>query len=96
MTHTLGPWKAIHEPIDGNKWGLHTIWSDTILVARTCFAPSSEANAEFIVRACNSHDELLEALKYALKTLQCQPNADDIAMYPLQSAIANAKKSVHS
>lgn len=34
-----------------------------------CYAEQA-ANAEFIVRACNSHDELVEALKDAISLLE--------------------------
>jgi len=31
------------------------------------------ANAEYIVRACNSHEELVEALKESLAWMNCEP-----------------------
>ena len=36
------------------------------LWAQSSTSPTAEANAAFIVRACNSHDELLEALEKLL------------------------------
>ena len=74
--HTPLPWKV--EPIYNNKTGeiqyyIKDINQDTIadlyftrsIDGETKFFPhpNSEANAAFIVRACNSHYELLEALK---------------------------------
>jgi len=63
IKHTPGPWR-----IDAPA-GSVIIGPDEIDVALT-FAGSGfreletdEANAEFIVRACNSHDELLAALQ---------------------------------
>lgn len=50
----------------------HTdIYSRNGFVAETrpMQTPYAEANAEFIVRACNAYDDLLEALKEALRYL---------------------------
>ncbi len=57
---TEGSWKVVR---DGTV-GLHTIWSsdEILLIARTCFAPSSEPNAYLIAAA----PELLAALKAIL------------------------------
>ena len=57
--HTPTPWKA-------NKWAPG--WEISApeshyTVCRLTDCNNEEANAAFIVRACNSHDELLEALK---------------------------------
>ena len=57
-----------------------------------------EANAEFIVRACNAHDELLEACKDALNLLEECPTVTresipyDSTMWQqkLRAAIAKA------
>jgi len=50
------------------KEHLDKTWSITSLktgqtIAKIWDFPEAEANAEFIVRACNSHDGLLQALK---------------------------------
>ena len=67
MKHTSLPWRSsgphtreIYDPHSG-----HTI----------CCAPVADAfpsvkweeNVEFIIRACNSHYDMLEALKYVVK-----------------------------
>lgn len=66
--HTPLPWKAAIGPDDrfphkGNVYG-----ADGIIVASLAGVwregVESEANAEFIVRACNSHEELLAALRF--------------------------------
>jgi hypothetical protein len=54
MEHTKLPWK-ISEDENDDVFGICAMFADE----------SAEANAEFIVRACNSHYELLEALKEA-------------------------------
>jgi hypothetical protein len=59
-THTPGPWE---------KTQSHDIFQvgGNCLVAscsgNSGFYPNAEANAAFIVRACNSHDDLLEVLE---------------------------------
>ena len=40
------------------------------LWAQSSTSPTAEANAAFIVRACNSHDELLEALEEAKSAIE--------------------------
>ena len=57
--HTPGPWKTKHglsirAPDDKELAEMIRDWD---------IAFEAQANAEFIVRACNSHYELLEALK---------------------------------
>ena len=62
MTHTHGKWTADEiRSLEGEAlaYPLHLIWCDGLLVARTCFAPASAANARIISAA----PELLEALK---------------------------------
>jgi len=67
--HTATPWKigksytteiAIRE-CDTN---------DCVAVCCDLLEDEMKANAEFITRACNAHDELVEALKDVVHTLQ--------------------------
>jgi hypothetical protein len=68
-THTPGPWKAgeaawfrgrAHDDTESGKRPI----TSTAPGARGVIANVyGRANAEFIVRACNAHDELLAALK---------------------------------
>jgi hypothetical protein len=56
--YTPGKWEVIKD----SEHPLHGIWSDDEVptyIARTCFAPNSEANAKLIAAA----PELLEALQ---------------------------------
>lgn len=74
--HTPGPWKTergtVHSGTiatvygDGEWW---EIWSKSA-------GGLAEANARFIVQACNSHDELLEALA---AMLDCYEGVYDMA-----------------
>lgn len=60
--HTDGDWKVIQ---DENYPTLHQIWNDVnsddipTYIARTCYAPRSEANAKLIAAA----PKMLEALQ---------------------------------
>jgi hypothetical protein len=73
---TPGPWTVERD----TQVGLHTIWGDgnIILVARTCFAPSSVPNASLIAAA----PDLLLALQaaaHALRSYQYGNGAPDLA-----------------
>lgn len=103
--HTPGPWTvrrsrgvmgvsverwAIDGPPQGlaGRWWVCTAESDE---------PTDEANAEFIVRACNSHDDLLAALKELLEDPDYQiaiggnPRAVDAMLARARAAIAKAE-----
>lgn len=94
--HTPTPWKT-----DGNE-----IWQEKPIIENkhfhickvhgVCQTQVNKANASFIVRACNSHDELVEALKRTHKALihHIQPmnrNEDYLASLQAEKAIAKAK-----
>jgi len=75
--HTPGPWSV--------GTGLRTSAGKGIgFIAEIKTLPNRdyqqmEANADFIVRACNSHDELLEALKECLKAVNTVIAFSDMA-----------------
>ena len=94
MEHTPTPWK------------ISTITADEVSsekgVVCECFGVTQEeefANAAFIVRACNAHDELVEACKISLarllaidEVLNNQNNGRrNHAIYLLSQAIAKAE-----
>jgi hypothetical protein len=72
--HTLTPWRVIdNEPgngygsmdvapllIEGEFYAIAAVIGDVIEIA-------PQANADFIVRACNSHDALVEALSAVVR-----------------------------
>jgi hypothetical protein len=94
-THTPGPWR--YEKRGDGSVG---IWAqnDTKVIGMTAgweseFEEPTEANAEFIVRACNSHDELLEALHRTLALLPGR--ADWPAVVFARAAIAKATGSAN-
>ena len=59
--HTPGPWQGYME----NKTAYIESKADQKIIASCGIttSPESKANAAFIVRACNSHDALVEALE---------------------------------
>ena len=66
-------------------------WTRVALVAAPDYL-ESKANAEFIVRACNSHDDLLAACKAMLEDLKADPRAqgyDSVAI--AEAVIAKAE-----
>jgi len=89
--HTPAPWKVggydgvtIYAPddSDGDPCIISTlnIRSKNIQYLHDVFSfpkySSQQANAEFIVRACNNHHELLEALEECLEYLESCYDAD--------------------
>ena len=89
--HTPGPWRAAAFDIEE----LHTIWSAKdapipgILIARTCFAPASEANAALIARAPTLAAEV-EALKAEKSALSAALD-DEIANFTAQVSALKAR-----
>ena len=78
--HTPGPWKTtplLHDGIrvhQDNEHGMRDAVADCLHWQTPA---ETAANAAFIVRACNSHEELLEALKRIVDTQQheCIPES---------------------
>lgn len=99
--HTPTPWAV--EAGTSVIWGpapSHDTreWGASLAEARVTFSRSygrtvsreeADANAEFIVRACNSHDELLEALNLMVSNFAGLLNDDDHDR--VHAAIAKAK-----
>ena len=61
------------------------------LCAQSSTSPTAEANAAFIVRACNSHDELLEALEYIISCIDSGEMFEVVKFDKARAAIAKAK-----
>jgi hypothetical protein len=73
VKHTPLPWS--HSPVIENRQFAAQIWNKEgrSICIIDALNETGTANAEFIVRACNSHYELLEALTGILNT-----NPDDL------------------
>lgn len=86
--HTLTPWRAEHA-VRTARTGMKEwqVISGTQVVASMVGTSAAEANAEFIVRACNAHDELVAALATLLREHNCQ-------RYPLASDWETARAAL--
>lgn len=95
--HTPLPWKVVK-----NRWGQavilvgpggnqHAACIESLLSSESLYDPEElEANARFIAKAVNSHEELLEALAELVNS----PNAKQNAMWDrARAAIAKAESS---
>ena len=66
--HTPTPWKMSETAPTSGNYEVHTE-EDTIAYISGMTAPNSEENAEFIVKACNSHAGLVRQLGSAYTAL---------------------------
>lgn len=100
--HTPGPWTRTpeerfkHDSSAGIKGPNGNYLAAALDFNRTDRDEEVEANAEFIVRACNAHDELLAALEDIIETPVGHTTADcakDLAacIRIARAAIAKAK-----
>ena len=86
---TPGPWSITG---NGSIWGV-----DDAVIYADGFGVHQHQNAEFIVRACNSHDALLKAAKHALSVAEMCADImkltpeEDTVIPVLKSAIAKAE-----
>jgi len=95
MEHTKTPWKTdAHLHIVCGETSPMGYQSGCYLgkIFDDCIGKKTQAraNAEFIVRACNCHDELAEALDIALLAMTHDPlNPDDVEF--VKKALKKAK-----
>ena len=69
--HTPTPWRVVEA--DGKR---NVIWNSKVSEAISDDKEMTEANAEFIVRAVNSHEALVEALRGMVKYVDSLPLSD--------------------
>ena len=80
MKHTPTPWHWVEDKYHGGFKGIESC--DEIVLQPNCCndgdegaawfeAYPSEEDMDFIIRACNSYDEMLEVLKMVLKETDC-------------------------
>ncbi len=81
--HTPTPWEVSYYDYDNNG-PIYCIEN----VTRSTTPEEHKANAEFIVRACNAHDDLVEALKYSRKFIP--HNHPDKPWEEIDAALAKA------
>ena len=91
--HTPVPW---YSTASSKAGVVYSALNNELIVpyARTGATESTHANAEFIVRACNSHEALLEACKMTVAVVI--PDQDPVIMFAtiekVRAAINKAKK----
>lgn len=87
---TPGPWKAGLEFKPG-KWGLQDVIAIAVageVVAHVnCGFGRGEANAELIVKAVNSHETLLAALREVRKWLKARSTVEADSAYTPEHAL---------
>jgi len=102
--HTETPWE-IERPF--KEKGLYIQGKNTEIVCqvypkqyfdpedKTVMAKIQQANAQFIIKACNNHYDLLEACKYTLKELSklWDKHQIEIDIVPIQQAISKAERN---
>ena len=93
--HTPTPWidETASNPLSSTD-GRHYIWSDMDNENDKCVAiVPDEANAAFIVRACNAHDELVATMRQIVIEATESPNCDAVrvALILQQARAALAK-----
>jgi hypothetical protein len=98
--HTPGPWKVFGVRRNQYLAVIDSIPDQDGKVIANCIChvamtnPDAQANAEFIVRACNAHDDLLEACEQALICIEQDEHTHGRnfgAGNVLRAAIAKAK-----
>lgn len=72
QAHTAGKWTAEKRA----NWIIRSAEKQIATVSFTDSEEEHEANARFIVTACNSHQELLEACKMLLSLVDDEGNAE--------------------
>ncbi len=90
MKPTPGPWTV--STITGHR--LRVVMAGPLVIADCRSVDSAEGNAEFIVRACNSHEELLEAAKKECQRAHGELSYEESikAIKGLEQAIAHAER----
>lgn len=94
MKHTKTPWRVgelnatgIEIKHDDNTPGANSLVIARV-TARQTWLSEAEANAAFIVRACNGHDDLVKALKEIVRN---DPYNQSSAGIIARAALAKAK-----
>lgn len=69
--HSPTPWRTnVARRSDGQIIVVHVVTSDGTSVAQMAGHPNETANAAFIVRAANCHDDLVTTLRQSRKTFE--------------------------
>lgn len=74
-THTPTPWKSGRGLLDSKQVAIHAPGKHIDMAY--VFGPQREQDADFVVRACNSHDKLVAALQKFIDTADMQKGGGD-------------------
>ena len=86
---TPGPWKVIK----GQSCFLIRSVNNGYYIAKTITDElDDEANFEFIIRACNAHDDLLEACKEFVRKVECGEARSKRSYQQMKAAISKAER----
>ncbi len=102
--HTALPWKVVAEDIGDETFiyapvGIKGADGFDVVSYEGGFTPNSEwkldvikANADFIIRACNCHDELVEACKEAIELIEIMTDYKGLSTWKmLKAALSKAE-----
>lgn len=94
VEHSPLPWRAIRRQHDGSHMVIDP--EDTLCVCTTDHGGMpAAANAEFIARACNSHEELLALCEEAAENLESDDGRYAVGLRArLLAAVTKAKGGV--
>jgi len=99
MEHTKLPWSYEHRKKKNGMYSTEVFCNEGQTIATLAwysiptdngFTTNREANAAFIVKACNCHDELLKAAKEALSIIEKYSDVP-VHIFALKEAIAKAE-----
>jgi hypothetical protein len=93
--HTQGPWRVFTAFVDAEIVTDRPTANETESIVQFKGQRNALANARFIVRACNAHDDMLEALELCVDCLADLARLDDgtpsiSALDKVRAAIAKA------
>lgn len=94
--HTPGPWKPIHAEYHPFGTLIQAFYEDESMQVKELTAVGyiyDPADAAFVVRACNAHDDLLAALELCLFALVDDPNGPDRLMTPAERKAADTART---
>ena len=86
MTHTPTPYRVTGSEVNTSMW-IVDAKNRRICTIKTC--DHDNDNAAFIVRCCNSHDQLVKTLQFVLDDLNT--DLDSITRAVVQDVLAAAK-----
>jgi hypothetical protein len=87
--HTPTPWHVRCNPDDHEENYIY--WKEGLKYRQVCENVRGKKDAEFIVRACNAHDDLISALQKVKS--HCHNQMTDELMDIIDKALAKAVKS---